>query len=271
MDNKVWVNGAESDGRIDVTDSSVLRGDGCFEVMRAYDGRVFAVDEHLARLEVSAAKLDITLPPRGELARWVEAAAGDQPQGAIRVVVTRGSAIPGEPQVPVVIVFAHQWSKGSDTVTLGPVPAPWHSAGASWELSGAKVLSYAPNMAAGRAAKGQGFDDALLVTTGGTILEGPTFSVAWVCDGVLETPGLELGILDSITRRYVLDLAASVGIGVTEGSWELGRLEDADEVMAMSTIREVQSVTRVGVLQFEAGEVTSLLARALAQLVASSG
>lgn len=269
MSRRVWVNGALSDGRIDVTDSSVLRGDGCFEVMRAYDGRVFAAADHLDRLEESAQKLEIALPAREELLSWIEAAAEGEPNGAIRVVVTRGSAMPGEDQHPVVVVFAHQWNRGPDAVALGPVRAPWHSAGEDWELSGAKVLSYAPNLSATRSARGDGFDDALLVTPGGVILEGPTFSLAWVCDGVIETPELSLGILDSITRRHVLGLALTEGIAIAEGTWNLNRLESADEVMALSTIRQVQAVSRVGTLEFEPGPVTQRLSGSYAQLVGS--
>lgn len=270
MSRRVWINGALSDGRIGVTDSSVLRGDGCFEVMRAYDGKVFAAADHLDRLEQSAQKMEISLPAREDILGWIEAAAGDEPNGAVRVVVTRGSAIPGEDQDPVVVVFAHKWSRGPEALALGPVRAPWHSAGVDWELSGAKVLSYAPNLSATRSAKAEGFDDALLISAGGLVLEGPTFSVAWVCDGVIETPGLSLGILDSITRRHVLDLATAEGIATTEGSWDLGRIESADEVMALSTIRQVQAVSRVGVLAFEPGPVTRRLSRSYAQLVGSS-
>lgn len=269
MSRKVWVNGDPSDGRIDVTDSSVLRGDGCFEVMRAYEGRVFAADDHLDRLEKSARKLQIALPAREDLRRWIDAAASDEPNGAVRVVVTRGSAIPGEKQDPIVVVFAHQWSREPEAVALGPVRAPWHSAGEDWELSGAKVLSYAPNLSATRSARADGFDDALLVSTAGVVLEGPTFSVAWVCDGVIETPALRLGILDSITRRYALDLATGEGMMTTQGSWDLSRLKIAEEVMALSTIRQVQAVSKVGNLDFEPGPVTRRLSGSYAQLVGS--
>ncbi|MGF1616759.1 MAG: aminotransferase class IV [Acidimicrobiia bacterium] len=270
MSRKVWVNGVLSDGRIDVTDSSVLRGDGCFEVMRAYQGRVFAATDHLDRLEKSARMLGIALPAREDLLSWIEGAAADQPDGAVRVVVTRGSAIPGEEQHPLVVVFAHLWSEGPDAVALGPVRAPWHGAGEEWELSGAKVLSYAPNLSATRSARADGFDDAVLISTEGVVLEGPTFSLAWVCDGVIETPALSLGILDSITRRHVLDLAAEEGLVTVEGSWNLSRLETADEVMALSTIRQVQPVSKVGNLAFDPGPVTRRLSRAYAQLVGSA-
>ena len=267
-DMTVLINGEVSDGRIPVSDSSVLRGDGCFEVIRAYDGRPFRLGDHLDRLAASAAALDIDLPPREKLAAWIEDRAQELGDCAVRVVVTRGSAVPGETDQPRVIVFGHPWNKDPRPATLAPVVAPWHAAGTPWDLAGAKLLSYAPNLAASRRAVSDGFDDALLLTVDNVMLEGPTFAVAWVVDGLLETPTLDLGILDSITRRIVLAEARSMGIDVTEGSWSLDRLGEASEAMALSTVREVQAVSRVGPWEFAPGPVTSALADAFAALIA---
>lgn len=267
MITEVLINGAPSDGRIPVTDSSVLRGDGCFEVLRAYGGRPFALSEHLDRLERSATALDIALPPRGALEEWITQTSEAVGDGAVRVVVTRGASVPGLDDPPKVIVFGHGWERNQEAARLSPVVAPWHAAGVDWDLAGAKVISYAPNMAASRRAKSKGFDDALLLSGGDIILEGPTFSVGWVVDGVLETPGLDLGILDSITRRIVLDLAASLGVETVEGEWELRRLDAATEVMAWSTIREVQPVTVVGERSWDRGPVTERLAGVFGELV----
>ena len=257
----VLINGEPSDGRIAVTDSTVLRGDGCFEVMKSYGGRPFAVDEHFDRLELSAAALGISLPARADLVSWVEKVAGELGEGAVRVIVTRGSSVPGLDDPSNVIVFGHTWDLPPDEGRLLPIEAPWHSAGVPWDLAGAKVTSYAPNMAASRRARAEGYDDALLVTTDGQILEGPTFAVAWVVDGVLETPSLDLGILDSITRRVALEVAAGIGIDVTERRWQLSRLEMASEVCAWSTLREVQPITAVGGLTYGAGPITATLAK----------
>jgi branched-subunit amino acid aminotransferase/4-amino-4-deoxychorismate lyase len=261
MMQRVLVNGVEADGVVPVTDSSVLRGDGCFEVIRSYAGRPFALDEHIARLEASAGALDIPLPGRDELRQWIEQAAASCGDCVVRVVVTRGSAVPGTDGDPNVIVFGHRSGKSEGPATLLPVPAPWHAAGVDWELAGAKVLSYAPNMAATRRAVAEGFGDALLVTPEGVILEGPTFSVAWVVEGVLETPGLDLGILDSITRRVMLDMASELGLEFVEGTWDLGRLDHAQEAMALSTVREIQPVSAIGLRRFHEGPVTADLAR----------
>jgi branched-subunit amino acid aminotransferase/4-amino-4-deoxychorismate lyase len=265
MTTTVLIDGKPSPGSIPVTDSAVVRGDGCFEVLRSYRGRPFALGEHLDRLERSAALLRIPLPAREQIASWIRDIAAEQYDGAVRVVVTRGAGITGLADQPRVIVFGHGWELPPGPIRLLPVPAPWHAAGEPWDLAGAKALSYAPNMAAGRHAREAGYDDALLVTPEDTILEGPTFSVAWVVDEVLETPGLGLGILDSITRRFVLEDARDLGIEAKEGSWKISRLEAASEVMAMSTIREVQPVGSVERVTFDEGPVTKRLAEAFAE------
>lgn len=259
MITEVLINGAPSEGTIPVTDSSVLRGDGCFEVLRAYGGRPFALDEHLDRLQRSATALGIDLPDRTRLEEWIEKTSAELVDGAVRVVVTRGSSVPGLDAPPNVIVFGHSWEGGDEPGSLFPLTAPWHAAGVEWDLAGAKLLSYAPNMAASRRARAEGFEDALLLSTDGVILEGPTFSVGWMADGRLETPGLALGILDSITRRIVLEIAEDIGLEITEGEWELDRLESATEVSAWSTIREVQPVVAVGDRRWEPGPVTKRL------------
>ena len=123
-------------------------------------------------------------------------------------------------------------------------------------------------MAASRVAHRQGRHDALLITGDGLVLEGPTFSIGWVVDGVLETPSLDLGILDSITRRTVLSLAEDLGIDCAiRSDFPLSRIAMADEVMAWSTIKEVASVTAVDDQAFLAGPVTARLAEAFAALV----
>ena len=270
MTTGVLINGEPSDGRIPVTDSSVLRGDGCFEVLKSYQGKPFGLDEHLDRLELSAGALDIQLPPRPDLESWILAVAEELGTGAVRVVVTRGASIPGLHDPSNVIVFGHTWDMDMGPTRLFPVKAPWHAAGVDWDLAGAKLISYAPNMAASRRARAEGYDDALLVTVDDVILEGPTFSLAWVVDGVLETPGLELGILDSITRKVLLEAATDLGIEVVEGTWGLNRLDEATEVTAWSTIREVQPVVAVGEREWGPGPVTESLSEAFEKLTVSS-
>src|SRR4051794_21801968 len=202
---------APDDARVPVTDEGLLRGDGAFEVMRLYGGRPFALDEHFARLSRSLAnlRLDADLgAPRAEVAALLaEAGAVD---GLLRIVLTRGGRrIAILEPLPAVAASARV-----KTVTYTPTRV----------LDGVKSLSYAANMLAVRIAKEQGFDEALLVTPHGRVLEGPTWTFFWVAGGRLHTPPLEDHILASITRAMVLEVQP-----VTEAPCTLDDLRGAEE------------------------------------------
>jgi branched-chain amino acid aminotransferase len=246
--------------RLPVTDALVVRGDGVFEAVRSYDGCLFLLDRHLDRLERSAAAMGLKLPERSEIVDWAESAGRDG-DGIVRIIVSRGGSVPGADDPERCLVFKHPLPRRREQVTLGSVTAPWHPAGAEWELAGVKTTSYAPNAAATRRAQAAGANDALLVSVGGVVLEGPTFSIGWVVEGRLETPALDLGILDSITRRVVLDLAIESGVQVVESEFRLADLIRADEVMAWSTVKEVTPVVEVDGLAFPVGPMTGDLRR----------
>lgn len=253
---------------VPATDSTVLRGDGVFEAIRSYGGRLFSLGPHLDRMEAGARAMGLALPPRHLLERWCATVAGGE-DGIVRAVVSRGDAVPGSDAPGRCLVLGHPVPPTPAPFELAPVPAPWHPAGRPWELAGVKTTSYAPNLAAGRRARASGASDALLVADDGTVLEGPTFSVGWVRGGVIETPGLELGILASITRAVVLELAADADIAVRTGRFPLDRVLRADEVLAWSTVKEVTPVRAVGDRSFDAGPVGALLGERFAARVAA--
>ena len=261
----VLIDGEPGDGRIPVFDEGLLRGDGCFEAIRSYGGRPFALEQHLTRLEASSAALAIPLPPVNRIAGWVEEVAASGGDCVIRVVLTRGSTFPGHQRPPRCIVISHPLPAPKAELSLLPVPAPWHPAGRAWELSGVKTISYAPNQAATRLAREAGFDDALLLSDSGTILEGPTFSFAWMVGDVLETAGLDLGILESITRQLILADSPASGLEVIEGRFDIGRLKNASEAMAISTVKQVVPVTAIGEWTYPVGEVAGTLNDALSR------
>lgn len=250
-------------GAIAVTDSSVLRGDGCFEAVRSYRGRLFRAADHLDRLERSAAALQLTPPDRRLILGWMERVVPDRGDRIVRVVLTRGGAVPGAPPDERCVVLSHPLPGKDPEITLWPVTAPWHPAGREWELAGVKTISYAPNLSATRRAVSRGAHDALLISDGGLVLEGPTYSIGWCRDGRLFTPALRLGILDSITTRVVSELRPDI----EEAEADLAELEAADEVFAMSTVKEVVPVVGVGEAVFAPGPVTRELAQRFGELV----
>lgn len=247
-------------------DQGLQRGDGCFEFVRLYDGVFFALDEHLDRLVRSADMLGLLLPDRDTLRAWFMAAASGHDQAApcgVRILVSRRG-----PDTDLVrCVLGVDELPGPRLWRMTAIAAPWQPAGAEWELAGAKTLSYAPNMAAARLATKRGFDDAVLVSQAGIVLEAPRAALAWVVGGVLETPSLSLGILDSITRRHVLLAAAEIGVDVMEGEFHLDRMLAASEIMGLSSAKEVAPVVQVDNSSYPAGPVTDQLAMAFAERV----
>lgn len=265
----VLVNGVPtppSDASVSVFDIGFQRGYGCFEAMRSYGGVPFRMAGHLDRLERSAGHLRIPLPSRASLGEWCKEAAkpGD---GVLRLFVTGGT----DPRRPgtdnAVIVFLEPLPEIPASVRLDLLDAPWHADGRSSELTGAKTLSYGPNLAATIEARAKGFDDAALVGADGVVLEGPTFSIGWISDGAMCTPALDSHILASITREATIEVADRLGIPVHERRFGATALLAADEVFVMSTVRQVLPVTAVADAHFAVGPVTTALAEGFAALV----
>jgi branched-chain amino acid aminotransferase len=256
-----------ADAAISVFDIGFQRGYGCFEAMRAYNGQVFRLDQHLTRLEMSAQKLRLPTPDRDTIAGWCRGLAGEAGNGVIRVFISGGTDPKRLGSDSRTVAFAESANPGPSAMQLQTRTAPWHSDGEWFELTGAKALSYGFNLAASVAAQEDGFDDALLMGRDGHVLEGPTFSVGWISDGILYTPGLTLGILESITRAAVIDVAARIGMSVRQGFYGLDVVWAAEEVVAMSTVREVAAVGRVDGQVFSPGEGTAALQAGFTALV----
>jgi len=266
----VIINGdrvAASSAAVRVDDVGLLRGYGCFEVLRSYDGAPFRLGEHLDRLEHSAAVLRLPLPTRGELELWARdrAAVGDC---VVRIVATGGTDLDELGVASSTIVFAHETTAPGESIRLDEVVAPWHPAGAPSDLAGVKALSYAPNSAAYLRARSEGFDDTVLLDVATTVLELPMASIAWVLDGMVETPSLDLGILRSVTRSAMIEVAGTLGIVVMEGGFPAARLHAADEAFVMSTTKEILPVATVGQRDFDPGPVTAQLTAGFQELVA---
>ena len=249
---------------ISVFDEGLLRGDGCFEAIRSYAGSPFAFTPHYQRLTRSSAALEIPCPPESQLRAWVEEMAGEGGDCIVRIILTRGSA--GRSPSRCIVIW-QPLTPAAAELRLLPVAAPWHPGGQNWELTGVKTISYAPNMAASRLARNSGFGDALLISRESLVLEGPTFAVAWSRNGAIETPSLDLGILDSVTSRLVLRAAVADGQRVVSGRFSLSEMAEAKEVVAMSTVKEVTAVAAVGDTQHSPGDLTAYLRNLYRDLV----
>ena len=224
-------------------DEGLLRGDGAFEFVRVYAGRPFTLSEHLERLERTCATVRL-ICPREELGRDVEAlvAALGRLSYDLRLVLTRGGQriVLAEPIPPLL-----------DRLRLALVVDTPRRV-----LRGAKTLSYAGNMLARRLAVERGYDEALLVTPRGRVLELQNAAFFYVArDGALCTPPLTHDILDSITRRVLLKR-----LEVEERPCTRAEVLECREAFAAGTGREVQPVGAIETHTFD--EVPGPLTRA---------
>jgi branched-chain amino acid aminotransferase len=251
-----------AEGRVSVFDRGYLYGDSLYEVCRTYRGKLFAVKEHLERLEKSAALCHMTLSQSlSEYAEQMEKsvqafhrqAGRAEAEAYCRIIVSRGVGKIGfgqscvqTPTQYVIITqpldepSAQQFEKGyalqissrirNDRRALDPAM---------------KSGNYLNSLLAYLEASSDGFDDAILCNHDGHVTEGTTFNVGYIRRGMIATPPLDVGILDGITRRRLFDVARELGIPMREVRFPRERMLEADEVFLLSTIKEVFPVTRL--------------------------
>lgn len=248
----VWINGArvsQKEARVSVFDRGFLFGDAVFEVLRAYAGVPFALNEHLERLETSMRAMSITAPcTRAAFAREVKLSLeGSSEDAYVRITVTRGEGLGLDPRgagpptrVLIVAPVRHDEAVLARGVSLASARAV-RSTDAS-QAVGAKVAAYVPNLLALMSAQQRGAYEAALVGEDGSISEGASSNLFIVTRGTLLTPPLESEILPGITRRIVLECAAELGIPHREQMLFSSDFTRADEVFLTSSVRELVPV-----------------------------
>ncbi len=230
---------------LDAADEAVFRGRVAFETTRVYEGMPFKLDEHLARLAGSAARLALPDVDVGACASLV-AVAVEQARvrdAVVRIYVTDTTVLAVVSDVPPEL--EQMRALGASVVSLPLGVDGQLRAVAPWLLGGVKSTSYAVNMAAQDEAHRRGADDAIFLAVDGTVLEGTVTNLWWRLEHVLYTPALELGILAGVTRATLIELAAERGYEVREGAFPLAHLARAEEAFMSSSVREVMPVVRL--------------------------
>lgn len=254
--------------RLDPADRGFTLGDGLFETLRAYAGRPFRLDAHLARLERGATELGIPLPlERRRIAAAVTEtlAANDltSDDAAIRITLSRGPGArgllpPDEPRPTLMItVAAYQPAapRASSAIIAG-VPRNEHS-----PLSRLKALSYLDNVLAQREAAEGGADEAILLNTAGRLAGGARANLFVVRGRSLLTPPVSEGVLPGIARAEVLALARALAIQAHETPLERDAIADADEAFLSNSLIEIAALDRIDGHVIGAGGVGPLTAR----------
>ena len=261
----------EDEARVSVFDHGLLYGDGVFEGLRSYSGRVFRLDAHIDRLWASARAICLEIPMTKEaVAQAVidTLAANKLTDGYIRLVVTRGAGSlgldPNRTANPQVIVIA-------DTISL--YPAEFYSKGlkivtaATQRVQSAalspriKSLNYLNNIMAKLEGLRAGCVEALMLNHKGEVAECTGDNVFVVRSGKLLTPPPDAGILEGITRNAVMELAHAAGIDCREATLTRHDLYTADECFLTGTAAEVIPVVDIDGRGIGAGTPGPITAR----------
>lgn len=252
-----WVNGElvpAAEARLSVYDQGFLYGYGLFETMRSYNGTLFLLDEHLARLARGAAAigLDRKLEDVDLAAACREAVRANGGGGLrVRLTVTGGDA-PGFPweedtRPPTVVILVRRfegypperYERGYKACVASVCRC------AESAVGGIKSVNYLVTVMARREAAALGLDESILLSDRGAVAEGGNTNVFFVREGRLITPALDTGILAGITRDLVHDLARETGVPYDEAEIRPEDLAGCDEAFFTSSVIEVMPLVSV--------------------------
>ena len=254
----IWLDGKWYDrdtATVSVYDHGLLYGDGVFEGIRIYGGKVFRLAEHLERLYDSAHAIWMTVPmPREEMAAVTEEAvrrSGIQ-EGYIRHIVTRGVGDLGldprkcpRPSIIIIVDTIKLWPEetyetGLKVVTAG-TPIPQRES-----LSPrVKSLNYIAHILAKIEGTQAGADEVLMLDSAGSVAEGSGQNLFVAKHGILSTPAVYAGILKGVTRDVVIDLARGAGYEVRETMLNRYDVYTADEAFFTGTAAEIVGIRQV--------------------------
>ncbi len=258
MGLKIYINGQivpQEDAKISVFDHGLLYGDGVFEGIRAYHGKIFTLDEHLDRLYDSATAISLKIPiTKAEMAEAIKQTmkANNLSDSYIRLVVTRGvgklGLDPNKCATPQIIIIADTielyskalYEKGLDIVTVTTIRN--HFSALDPKI---KSLNYLNNILAKIESIQSGAGEALMLNKDGYVAECAGDNIFIFKNNILLTPPSSAGILVGITRNVVMKLAAEMGVQVREELMTRYDLYIAEECFLTGTAAEIIPVVKI--------------------------
>ena len=273
MPTQVWINGKfydKLDAKISVYDHGVLYGDGVFEGIRVYSGKVFKHKEHIERLYESAKAILLTIPiSPDEMTRAVEETVrvNQKVDGYIRLIVTRGAGTLGldprkcDPQVIVIVDEITLYPRELYENGLAVITSSYVRNHPNALNPRIKSLNYLNNILAKIEAIRAGCLEAIMLNHKGEVAECTGDNLFVVNGGVLKTPPADAGILVGITRDFVIGLARKLGVPFEEAALTRHDVYVADEVFLTGTAAEVIAVTKVDDRTIGVGKQGSITAK----------
>ena len=242
------INGKEvkkEEFNIPVENLAIWRGDGIFEAIAIHNGYLFAIDKHMERFAKSAEKMFFDDIDFTKIKEDLISIASKFDNGYMRVIIGRGT----DKDKSDVYIFYQDLINFPESFSLQSQKAHWQSGGDfsldEVENIGSKTISYAMNINQTRLAQKSGYTDSLLLNKDGIVLEGPTFCVSWIIDNKIYVPSLDLGILDSITRRTLINIAKEAGLDLKIENIHINDIYNVDTVFALSTAKHGIFVSQI--------------------------
>lgn len=272
---RIWVNGefvSTAEARVSVFDHGLLYGDGVFEGIRSYAGRIYERAAHTRRFFHSAKAIRLTLPFSPEqiedaLERTVEVNGMKTPESDayIRMVATRGVGVLGispirtwKPQVVIIVSTIHMYPAEMYESGMAIITSSYVRNSPNALPPQIKSLNYLNNILAKIEAHDAGVMEAVMLNHEGYVAECTGDNIFIVRDGQLQTPPVSAGILEGITRATVIRLARDLGIEVIEKNLVRTDLYSADECFLTGTGAEIIGATTIDGRTVGDGKVGSL-------------
>ena len=284
---KVYINGkfySEKNSKISVFDHGLLYGDGVFEGIRAYHGRVFKLKEHIDRLFYSAKAILLNIPMSKQqlIDATVETCRKNNlNDGYVRLVVTRGAGTLGlnpnrcsNPQVIIIadtiqLYPASLYKKGMEIVTVATTRNHHNAVNPA-----IKSLNYLNNILAKIEANTAGYEEAIMLNSEGYVAECTGDNLFIIKDNQMFTPSLSSGALHGITRQTSIDLVGELGVPTSEPNLTRYDLYNADECFLTGTGAEIVPVVKIDERKIgngKPGKITKKLVKAYQELTKVSG
>ena len=284
---KVYINGkfySEKNSKISVFDHGLLYGDGVFEGIRAYHGRVFKLKEHIDRLFYSAKAILLNIPMSKQqlMDATVETCRKNNlNDGYVRLVITRGAGTLGlnpnrcsNPQVIIIadtiqLYPASLYKKGMEIVTVATTRNHHNAVNPA-----IKSLNYLNNILAKIEANTAGYEEAIMLNSEGYVAECTGDNLFIIKDNQMFTPSLSSGALHGITRQTSIDLVGELGVPTSEPNLTRYDLYNADECFLTGTGAEIVPVVKIDERKIgngKPGKITKKLVKAYQELTKVSG
>ncbi len=261
----------ETEAKVSVFDHGFLYGDGVYETLRAYKGIVFKIDEHIERLFRSASMINLKIQKTSYMIKqavYKTLKTNRHHEAYIRISVSRGPGPIGlDPELcpkPTIVIISR---------ALKEYPRSYYQKGVKVAVVDVrrnfkkalnpkiKSFNFLNNILAKIESKEKGAYEALMLNYRGYVAEGTITNIFFVKNNILCTPAPDVGILDGITRRIILDSAKELKIKIKEGRFTRKDMYSAQEVFISNTTLEVMPVTKVDNTKIGRGigKITTLL------------